>query len=157
MMRTVATASADMPLTMQINPSRVPANTNATMEARVRFVKLKDMSPVANTRVRLMIGALNYEYLDPYIVHFADYTLLTDVVTNGAGEASVTMYVGELGRAVPELVYNLDAQGTVEYEKWNTLVYQAQETFWIYNPHWDGTLPPDSIPPTAVIFRTPPG
>ncbi len=86
-------------LTMQVNPSRVPANNNATMEARVRFIKLKDMSPVPNTRIRLMIDAANSEYLDPYIVHFGDHTLLTDVVTNGAGEASVTMYVGDLGRA----------------------------------------------------------
>ncbi|MBN1880013.1 PKD domain-containing protein [bacterium] len=138
-------------LTMQINPSRVPANNNATMQAKVRFVRIKDMAPVANTLVRLMIGANNAEYLDPDIVHFGDRTLLTDVITNAAGEATVTMYVGGVGRAIPELLYYLDAQATIEYEDWNTLTYFAQETFWIYNPHWDGSLPADTIPPTAVI------
>lgn len=144
-------------MTMTVNPSRVPANDNATMDAKIHFYRTKDHAPVANTLVRIMIHSDSYEYLDPGIVCFEDHTLLTDAITNAAGEATVRMYVGGLGQSIPELMYRLDAQGTVEYEKWNTLIYTAQEFFWIYNPHWDGRLPPDTIEPTAVIFRTPAG
>jgi len=135
-------------LILSITPSRAPSNNDATMNVHIRFVNLDDVSPVANQRVRLMItGEMN----DPDIVSFADDTLMTDIVTNANGEADLLMYVGSLGRSVAELFYELDAQSTVEYDYYNTVTLFATETFYIYNPFWDGTRTPDTIPPTAVI------
>lgn len=133
-------------LTMTINPSRVPANSDAKTYAHIRFYRLKDGTPVQNTRVRLTLGAGYYD-----LVHFGDYTLMTDVITNQAGEATVTMYVESLPKYIEEIEMELDAQSTIEYDKWNTLVYTAREIFYVYNPHWDGTKPPYEGGPTAII------
>jgi hypothetical protein len=133
-------------LTMTINPSRVPANSDAKTYAHIRFFRMKDGTPVQNTQVRLTLGAGYYD-----LVHFGDHTLMTDVITNQAGEATVTMYVESLPKYIEEIEMELDAQSTIEYDKWNTLVYTAREIFYVYNPHWDGTKPPYEGPPTAEI------
>ncbi|HPQ41845.1 MAG TPA: PKD domain-containing protein [bacterium] len=137
-------------LIVTITPSRAPANGSATMNVHVRFIRLDDLSPVANQVVRLAIDSLGYE-LDPDIVSFAEDTLMTTVRTNGNGDASTTMYVGTLARSVPEVAYMIDAQATVEYEYFNSVTVDATEPFYIYNPFWDGTRPADTTLPTAVI------
>jgi len=148
------TGTSGYSLIVTITPSRAPANGSATMNVHVRFIELDDLSPVPNQVVRVAIDSLGFE-LDPDVVSFADDTLMTTVTTDGNGDASTTMYVGTLGRSVPEVVYQIDAQATVEYEYYNSVIVRASEPFYIYNPFWDGTRPPDTIPPTAVISYFP--
>lgn len=137
-------------LIMTITPSRAPSNNDATMNVHCRLIRLADLGPVPNTRIRLALEAYNYA-LDPDVVGFIDDTLLTDLVTDANGEASVTLYVGTLPRSVSEVKFGIDAQATVEYEYYNSITVWAMETFYIYNPFWDGTRTPDNDPPTAVI------
>ncbi|MBN1297326.1 PKD domain-containing protein [bacterium] len=142
-------------LMLSITPSRAPSNNDATMNVHIRFFKMADMSPVANTRVRVMIDSPYGYELDPEIVSFANDVLLTDVVTNSAGEADVTLFVGYLDRSEPEVIYEIDIQSTVEYEVNNHVEVWASELFYIYNPFWDGTRPPDTTLPTAIITYFP--
>ena len=119
-------------LMVNINPSRVPANYNARTHAHIRFVSLKDMTPVPNARVRLLIsGGIG-------IAHFGDYRLVTDAVTNEFGEVSVEIFVGGLPNDIAEVEFILDVQSTIEYDKWNTLIVEAKEPFYVYNPYYTG-------------------
>lgn len=137
-------------LIVTVTPSRAPANGSATMNVHIRFVKLDDLSPVANKVVRVAIASMGFE-LDPDIVSFADDTMMTSVTTDANGDANVMMYVGTLERSVSEVAYMIDAQSTVEYETYNSVKIWATEVFYIYNPFWDGTRTPDTTLPTAVI------
>ncbi|MGB3976160.1 MAG: hypothetical protein WBM02_08435 [bacterium] len=131
-------------LMVNINPSRVPANNNAKTYAHIRFFRMKDMAPVPNTRVRLMLSSDDPEAVG--VVHFGEHTLVTDAVTNSAGEVTVTMYVESLPKYVAEVMLVLDVQSTIEYDKWNTVVYKAKEEFYVYNPFYDGSPEPTATP-----------
>lgn len=151
------TGTSGASIILTITPSRAPSNSSSTMNVHCRLVDLKDLSGIANVRIRLAIqgfasAVYDYsDYLDPYVISFSDDTLLIDVVTNANGEASTLMHVGNLPRAIPEVPYVMNAAATVEFDHSNIMRLFASETFYIYNPHWDGTELPDTTPPTAVI------
>jgi hypothetical protein len=144
-------------LTMRLNPSRIPSNSASSLNAHIRFIDLSDMSPVPDTRVRLSLQHPVASFEEDKVASFADGRLFTDVITNAKGEANVTVYAGDLSRWISEVTFQLDAQSTIEYDKGNALEYWTQEWFHIYNPHWDGTQPPNRTGPTAKIDIFPDG
>ncbi len=145
------TGTSGHALTMRLNPSRIPSNSGSSLNAHIRFVDLSDMSPVANARVRLALEHPVGSFMEDKVAGFADGKLFADVITDAKGEANINIYAGDLCKWIPEVTFGLDAQSTIEYEKGNSLEYFAQEWFHIYNPHWDGTEPPNRAGPTAVI------
>jgi PKD repeat protein len=138
-----------------VTPSTVPANGSATMHVQAKFWDLEQRTGVADKAVYFSLWNIDNSPASPFELHFADGGMNTQVVTNGAGLADITIYVEYLPKTSFEKNYYIKAESTIDYDNNAVNIYDAH-AIRLYNPYFDGKATPvpddDELPVADFTF-----